>query len=33
MTAKITDVIHKIGVTGGEVAARIANAESDPTYR
>ena len=26
------DVIHKIGVTGGEVAARIANAESDPTY-
>ena len=26
------DVIHKIGVTGGEVAARIANADSDPTY-
>jgi len=26
------DVIHKIGVTGGEVRARIANARKDPTY-
>jgi hypothetical protein len=26
------DVIHKIGVTGGELAARIAGAKSDPTY-
>ncbi len=26
------DVIHKIGVTGGEVKARIANARKDPTY-
>lgn len=26
------EIIHKIGVTGGEVDIRIANAESDPTY-
>ena len=26
------DVLHKIGVTGGEVSARIANAKLDPTY-
>ena len=26
------DIIHKIGVTGGKVEARIANAEHDATY-
>lgn len=26
------DVIHKIGVTGGEIKSRIANAKKDPTY-
>lgn len=26
------DLIHKIGVTGGRVDTRIANAENDPTY-
>ena len=26
------DLVHKIGVTGGDVAARVANAENDPTY-
>lgn len=26
------EVIHKIGVTGGEVDIRVANAENDPTY-
>lgn len=26
------DLIHKIGVTGGEVPRRIANANLDPTY-
>ncbi len=26
------DIIHKIGVTGGEVKTRIANAANDPTY-
>jgi T5orf172 domain len=26
------DVIHKIGVTGGDVAARIAGAKADPTF-
>jgi len=26
------DVVHKIGVTGGEVKARIANAKNDPTF-
>ena len=26
------DLVHKIGVTGGDVAARIAGAEKDPTY-
>jgi len=30
--AKHRDIIHKIGVTGGKVEARIANAEFDPTY-
>ncbi len=26
------DVIHKIGVTGGDVKSRVANARKDPTY-
>lgn len=26
------DLVHKIGVTGGDVATRIAGAEKDPTY-
>lgn len=26
------DVIHKIGVTGGEVDVRVGNAQNDPTY-
>ena len=26
------DLIHKIGVTGGEVKSRVANAKKDPTY-
>ena len=26
------DVLHKIGVTGGDVAQRIANAKLDPTF-
>ena len=26
------DVLHKIGVTGGDVARRIANARLDPTF-
>ena len=26
------DVLHKIGVTGGDVARRIANAKLDPTF-
>ncbi len=30
--AQHRDVIHKIGVTGGKVEARIANAEHDSTY-
>jgi hypothetical protein len=30
--AEHRDVIHKIGVTGGEVKSRIANAKKDPTY-
>lgn len=30
--AEHRDVIHKIGVTGGKVEARIANAEHDTTY-
>ena len=30
--AKNRAVIHKIGVTGGEVKSRIANASKDPTY-
>jgi hypothetical protein len=30
--AQHRDIIHKIGVTGGRVETRIANAEHDPTY-
>lgn len=30
--AKHRDLIHKIGVTGGKVEARVANAQFDPTY-
>lgn len=30
--AQHRNIIHKIGVTGGRVEARIANAELDPTY-
>ncbi len=30
--AQHRDVIHKIGVTGGDVKSRIANARKDPTY-
>ncbi len=30
--AEHRDVIHKIGVTGGDVATRIADAANDPTY-
>jgi hypothetical protein len=30
--AEHRDVIHKIGVTGGDVKARIAGAKKDPTY-
>lgn len=30
--AKNRTVIHKIGVTGGDVKARVANAKKDPTY-
>jgi len=30
--AKNRDVVHKIGVTGGDVKKRIANAKLDPTY-
>ena len=30
--AQNRSVLHKIGVTGGEVAQRIANAKKDPTY-
>ena len=26
------DLIHKIGVTGGDVATRVANARADPTF-
>lgn len=26
------DIIHKIGVTGGEVSARVSNAKADPTF-
>jgi hypothetical protein len=32
LVAAHRDVLHKIGVTGGEVARRIANAKLDPTY-
>jgi hypothetical protein len=32
LIAKSRDVIHKIGVTGGKVEKRIANAKIDPTY-
>lgn len=30
--AQNREVLHKIGVTGGDVKARIANAKKDPTY-
>ncbi|MEN6451826.1 MAG: GIY-YIG nuclease family protein, partial [Thermoguttaceae bacterium] len=30
--AQNRDVIHKIGVTGGNVKSRVANARKDPTY-
>lgn len=30
--AQNREVLHKIGVTGGDVRARIANAKKDPTY-
>jgi hypothetical protein len=30
--AKHRDVIHKIGVTGGDAAARVSGARKDPTY-
>ena len=30
--AKNRSVLHKIGVTGGEVKSRVANARNDPTY-
>jgi hypothetical protein len=30
--AQHRDVLHKIGVTGGDVARRIANAKLDPTF-
>jgi T5orf172 domain len=30
--AKNRSIIHKIGVTGGDVKSRIANAKKDPTY-
>lgn len=32
IVAKNRDVVHKIGVTGGDVATRIVNAKLDPTY-
>lgn len=32
LVAANRDVLHKIGVTGGDVARRIANAKLDPTY-
>ncbi|HLI19813.1 MAG TPA: GIY-YIG nuclease family protein, partial [Stellaceae bacterium] len=32
IVAERRDVVHKIGVTGGDVARRVANAKLDPTY-
>lgn len=32
LIAENRDAIHKIGVTGGDVKTRIANAENDPTF-
>ena len=32
MVAQNREIIHKIGVTGGDVKKRIANAENDPTF-
>lgn len=32
IVAKNREIIHKIGVTGGDVKKRIANAENDPTF-
>lgn len=30
--AAIKETLHKIGVTGGRVEDRVANAKADPTY-
>lgn len=30
--AQHRDLIHKIGVTGGEVSLRVSNAKADPTF-
>jgi hypothetical protein len=30
--AALRNVIHKIGITGGKVESRIANASLDPTF-
>lgn len=30
--AQHRDLIHKIGVTGGDVSARVSNAKADPTF-
>ena len=32
MIQKNREVVHKIGVTGGEVKARVANAQNEPTF-
>lgn len=32
LVAQNRDVVHKIGVTGGSVERRVANAKADPTY-
>jgi hypothetical protein len=32
LVAQHRDVLHKIGVTGGDVARRVANAKLDPTF-
>jgi hypothetical protein len=32
LVAANRDVLHKIGVTGGDVRRRIANAKLDPTF-
>ena len=33
VVAASRDVLHKIGVTGGDVSSRLTNAKLDPTYR